>query len=98
MDEVIDRAALCEAVTRIFGSGEKFLDIIEEDIPYGYHYVKWDGDEIYIIDHEHNKFIHWYKLTHIGRDFYTDMKTKEEVIDFLQRLHDKWLKENNNEK
>ena len=93
-DEIISRAALCEAIKRIFGSGEKFLDIIEEDLPYGYHYCKDDSDEIYIIDYTHHKYIHWYKLTHIGRDFHTDMKTKEEVIDFLQRLHDDWLKEN----
>lgn len=92
--EVISRAALCEAIRRIFGSGEKFLDIIEEDLPYGYHYCKDDSAEIYIIDYTHHKYIHWYKLTHIGRDFHTDMKTKEEVIDFLQRLHHKWLKEN----
>ena len=92
--EVISRDELCEAVDRIFGSEEKFLDIIEEDIPYGYHYYKYDGEEIYIIDRYHNKYINWYKLTHIGRDFHTDMKTKEEVIDFLQRLHDDWLKEN----
>lgn len=93
-DEVISRDELCEAVDRIFGSEEKFLDIIEEDIPYDYHYYKYEGEEIYIIDHEHNKYINWYKLMHLGRDFHTDMKTKEEVIDFLQRLHDAWLKEN----
>ena len=93
-DEIISRAALCEAVKRIFGSVEKFLDIIEEEIPYGYHYYKYDGEDIYIIDHYHNKYINWYKLTHVGRDFHTDMRTKEEVIDFLQRLHDDWLKEN----
>lgn len=92
--EVINRDELCEAVDRIFGSEEKFLDIIEENIPYGYHYYKYDGEEIYIIDRYHNKYINWYKLTHVGRDFHTDMKTKEEVIDFLQRLHDVWLKEN----
>ena len=91
--EVINRSELCEAIKRIFGSGEKFLDIIEEDLPYGYHYCKNDSAEIYIIDYTHHKYIHWYKLTHIGRDFHTDMKTKEEVIDFLQRLHDEWLKE-----
>ena len=95
--EVISRAELCKAITKIFGSGEKFLDIIEEDLPYGYHYCKDDSAEIYIIDYTHNKYIHWYKLTHIGRDFHTDMKTKEEVIDFLQRLHDEWLKENGDE-
>lgn len=92
--EVISRATLCEVIKRIFGSVEKFLDIIEEDLPYGYHYYKYDGEEIYIIDRYHNKYINWYKLTHVGRDFHTDMKTKEEVIDFLQRLHDDWLKEN----
>lgn len=91
--EVISRDELCEAVDRIFGSVEKFLDIIEEDLPYGYHYCKDDSAEIYIIDYTHHKYIHWYKLTHIGRDFHTDMKTKEEVIDFLQKLHDAWLKE-----
>ena len=93
-DEVISRDELCEVVDRIFGSEEKFLDIIEEDIPYGYHYYKYDDEEIYIIDTFHNRYINWYKLTHLGRDFHTDMKTKEEVIDFLQRLHDDWLKEN----
>lgn len=96
-DEVISRAELCEAVKRIFGSEEKFLDIIEEDLPYGYHYFKYDGEDVYIIDHFHNRYINWYKLTHVGRDFHTDMKTKEEVIDFLQNLHDKWLKENEDE-
>ena len=92
-DEVISRGELCEVVDIIFGSEEKFLDIIEEDIPYGYHYYKYDGEEIYIIDTFHNRYINWYKLTHLGRDFHTDMKTKEEVIAFLQRLHDEWLKE-----
>lgn len=95
--EVISRSALCEAIKRIFGSEEKFLDIIEEDIPYGYHYYKYEGEDIYIIDHFHNRYINWYKLTHVGRDFHTDMKTKEEVIDFLQNLHDKWLMENGDE-
>ena len=92
-DEVISRDELCEVIDIIFGSEEKFLDIIEEDIPYGYHYYKYDGEEIYIIDTFHNRYINWYKLMHVGRDFHTDMKTKEEVIAFLQRLHDEWLKE-----
>lgn len=103
MDEVIDRDALCEAVTRIFGSEEKFLDIIEEDIPYGYHFFKYDGGEIYIvdtrkcktieIDTRKCKFINWYKLTHIGRDLHTDMKSKEELIKFLEDLYSAWQKE-----
>lgn len=96
-DEVISRDELCEAVDRIFGSEEKFLDIIEEDLPYDYHYYKYEGEEIYIIDRYHNKYINWYKLTHLGRDFHTDMKTKEEIIDFLQNLHNKWLMENGDE-
>ena len=95
--EIIFRKELCDVVSKIFGSEEKFLDIIEDDIPYGYHYFKYEGDEIYIIDVQHNRYINWYKLTHIGRDFHTDMNTKEEVIDFLQRLYDKWLKENGSE-
>ena len=91
--EVIFRDELCSEIERIFGSIDKFFDIVEEDIPYEWHYFKYDFDEIYIIDRKNCKFMNWYKLTHIGRDLHTDMKTKEEVIDFLQRLYDDWKKE-----
>ena len=96
--EVISRDELCNEIKRIFGDCDKFLDIIEEDIPYGYHFFKYDGDEIYIIDTRKCKFINWYKLTHIGRDLHTDMKSKEELIKFLEDLYSAWSKENNDGK
>lgn len=88
--KVISRVELYENINRIFGSIDKFLDIVEEDIPNCYISFK-DEDEYVIIDTRAHRYISWYK--HIGRDFDTDMSSKEEVISFLERLHENWRKE-----
>lgn len=88
--EVISRDELYENVNRIFGSVDKFLDIVEEDRPCCYVSIK-DEDEYLVIDSRAHRYISWYK--HVGRDFDTDMETKEEVISFLERLYNNWKKE-----
>ena len=88
--KVISRDDLYKEIDRIFGSTDKFLDIVEEDTPNCYISFK-DEDEYVVIDTRAHRYISWYK--HVGRDFDTDMQTKDEVISFLQRLHDNWKKE-----
>ena len=79
------RDELVNNIENIFGDVDKFLDIVEDDCVYGYDMIRHE-DEIYIFNIYNCQYIHWYKLTHIGRDFSTDIKTDEEIINFLQRL------------
>ena len=89
-NEVISRDDLYKEIERIFGNIDKFLDIVEEDRPCCYISFK-DEDEYVVIDSRAHRYISWYK--HVGRDFDTDMETKEEVILFLERLYINWRKE-----
>ena len=89
-DEIISRYDLYTAIDRIFGSMDKFLDIVEEDTPIGYNAMRVE-DDYFLIDNRAHRYISWYK--HVGRDFNTDMCSKDEIISFLERLHENWQKE-----
>ena len=85
-DEQITRDDLVKIISDIYGDIDKFFDMIDDyDIPINFTYIYQD-EELYIIDDSANRYIHWYKKTHIGRDFHTDMKTKEEIREFFKRL------------
>lgn len=88
--EVISRDDLYKEIDRIFGNIDKFLDIVKEDTPNCYISFKYE-DEYVVVDSRAHRYISWYK--HVGRDFDTDMSSKEEVISFLERLHENWRKE-----
>lgn len=86
MSKEITRDDLIKIINDVYGDVYKFLDIIEEDnIPVNFSYIYQD-EELYIIDNTANRYIHWYKKTHIGRNFHTDMKTKKEIREFFIRL------------
>ena len=87
---VIERDKLVQNIEKIFGDINLFLDIVEDDSLYGFDMIR-HNDEIYIIDNINYCFIHWYKLTHIGRDFSTDLKTEEEIIEFLKRIKQAYI-------
>lgn len=87
----MERNEFTKSIESIFGNTEKFLDIIEEDLPVGYDFLYSDdgmSGEIYIVDREAHQYINWYKETHIGRDLHTNM-TDVEIIQFLKKLHEK---------
>lgn len=57
-----------QAITKIFGNSEIFLDFIENEKYSDRYdcYIDNDGEN-YIIDRECGEYINWYKFTHIGR-------------------------------
>lgn len=87
-EEEFSREKFVEEIKKIFGNLDIFLDIVEEDDISNYDMIK-DDDEIYIIDTYNCQYIHWYKLTHVGRDFHTDIKTWDGIVEFLIRLKKK---------
>lgn len=86
INEQITRDDLVQIINDIYGDVDKFLDIIDDDnVPVNFSCIYQD-EELYLIDDSANRYIHWYKKTHIGRDFHTDMETKEEIKEFFKRL------------
>ena len=62
----------CNAVTKVFGDSEAFLDFLEK---MKYSITKYDcflnyNGENYIINRQTGEYINWYKLDHIGRDIH----------------------------
>lgn len=62
------RKLFCEAINKVFGGTDAFLDYLENE-EYSYNYDCYlDGSgENYIINRETGEYINWYKLYHIGR-------------------------------
>jgi len=63
------RDLFCNAVIKVFGDSEAFIDFLEND---KYSTTKYDcyldyNGENYIINRETGEYINWYKLDHIGR-------------------------------
>ena len=84
----MERSEFVNHIETIFGDVDKFFDIIEEGvIEFDYLQNPSDGcsGEIYIVDRETKQYVNWYKLTHIGRDFHTNM-TDEVIVNFLKKL------------
>ena len=85
----ITREDFCKAVKEVYESTEKFLDDIENDCIYRFDIFKnidetlYNGD-VLILDHETNKFVSWYKFTHLGRDLHTNIETEKEIKEFIQ--------------
>ena len=46
-----------------------------------------DG-ECYIVDRETGHYINWYKLYHVGRDYTTNMSSKEEIKLFMHNFYE----------
>lgn len=46
-----------------------------------------DG-ECYIIDRETGNYVNWYKETHFGRSYTTNMATKDELIQFVHDFYE----------
>lgn len=62
------RDLFCDAVTKVFGGSDTFLDFLEDEEYSNKYDVFVDGSgENYIINRETGEYINWYKLTHIGR-------------------------------
>ncbi len=87
-EDNFSREKFVEEIEKIFGTLDIFLDIVEDGGVGGYDMIK-DNDEIYIIDENNCQYIHWYKLTHVGRDFHSDIKTWDGIVEFLKRLKKK---------
>lgn len=84
--EQITRDDLVQIIKDVYGDTEKFLDMVDDDnIPMNFTCI-YEDEELYLIDNSKHRYVHWYKKTHIGRDFHTDMKSKEELIEFFKRL------------
>ena len=84
--ELLSRDELVQIIEDIYGDIDKFLDMIDDNnVPANFTCIYQD-EELYLIDDFANRYVHWYKKTHIGRDFHTDMTTKEEIREFFKRL------------
>lgn len=86
INEQITRDDLILIIKDIYGSVDKFLDMLDDGEFNPNFNCIYQDEELYIIDDTANRYIHWYKKTHIGRDFHTDMESKEEIIEFFKRL------------
>lgn len=62
------------------GAGPRFDCVHSEGVCAG------DG-ECYIIDRDTGSYINWYKLYHFGRDYNTNMATKEAIINFARDFY-----------
>jgi len=84
----MERNEFVNHIENIFEDIDKFFDIIEKGV-IGFDYLQNPSDgcsgEIYIVDRDTKQYVNWYKLTHIGRDFHTNM-SDEEIVNFLKKL------------
>ena len=63
------RDLFCDAVTKVFGDSETFLDFLERrkySIKYDCYLAYYE--ENYIINRETGEYINWYRFDHIGRN------------------------------
>ena len=62
------RDLFCDAVVKVFGDSDIFLDFLENDKYSSKYdcYLDCNGEN-YIINGETGEYINWYKFTHIGR-------------------------------
>lgn len=78
----ITRYLLCEKIKNVFGDYDTFFNLIEFGESSRFELFVSNGDsvgsgDVLLLDLETNHFIKWYKLTHIGRDLYTNMSICE---------------------
>lgn len=79
------RYLFCNAVDKVFGDSETFLDFLEN----GEYSTQYDcfldcNGENYIINRENGDYINWYKLSHIGRCIYiSTFHTYEDIPDWI---------------
>lgn len=91
MKTTITREMLVETVCKVFGDCETFLDKIEFEVINRFElYVSsaaycYSGG-VLLLDTETGLYIRWYKLTHIGRDLYTNIENKKQLEIFLTEL------------
>lgn len=76
---------------KYLGGCETFLDKIEFEIINRFELFVSDGDssgsgDVLLLDTETGLFIRWYKLTHIGRDLYTNIGNEKQLEIFLTEL------------
>lgn len=91
MKTAITREILVETICEIFGDCETFLDKIEFEIINRFELFVSNGDstgsgDVLLLDTETGLFIRWYKLTHIGRDLFTNINNREQLQMFLTVL------------
>lgn len=91
MKTTITRELLVETVCKIFGDCDTFLDKIEFEIINRFELFVSNGDstgsgDVLLLDTETGLYIRWYKLTHIGRDLYTNIENKKQLEMFLTEL------------
>lgn len=91
MKTTITREMLVETVCKIFGDCETFLDKIEFEVINRFELFVSNGDsvgsgDVLLLDTETGLYIRWYKLTHIGRDLYTNIGDKKQLEIFLTEL------------
>lgn len=87
----ITREILVETICNIFGDCETFLDKIEFEIINRFELFVSNGDsvgsgDVLLLDTATGLYIRWYKLTHIGRDLYTNIKSEKQLQVFLIEL------------
>ena len=91
MKTTITREMLVETVCKVFGDCETFLDKIEFEVINRFELFVSNGDstgsgDVLLLDTESGLYIRWYKLTHIGRDLYTNIENKKQLEIFLTEL------------
>lgn len=86
---MITRKDLNKVLDEIYGDIDKFLDDVEEDCIIRFNVFctinecPGNGD-ILILDNETKQYISWYKLSHIGRDFHTNIFNINDLESFIK--------------
>lgn len=86
-----------DAVIKVFGETDNFLDFIENEeysdlynvfIP---PFLTANDDECYIINRGTGEYINWYKYTHIGRDIHSTVNPND-FVTFLEEFKGEKIK------
>lgn len=83
--DVMKREKFAELVS--IAGEDKIISAIENNVETERFKFWMHGDEVYILDKLDGQLINWYKLYHIGRCLYYNMK-HHEVIEMLQAIKD----------
>lgn len=69
-----------------YNSIDVLLDIIESNKNRSYYILQYVNETVLIYDTSEGKYLTWYKITHIGRSFTTNIETVEELDAFIDEL------------
>lgn len=98
----ITREELCEAVKEVYGDIDKFLDDVKEGCSVRFTVFctineSPSNSDVLILDTKNEKYIAWYKLSHLGRCIQTNLVFINDLTEFIQNFKESKEKERGDE-